>query len=133
MQKVRLNNGVEMPILGLGVFQIEDDAQCEQIVHDAISVGYRSIDTATSYKNEKAVGRAIKRSDVPREELFVTTKLWVEDAGYERTKKAFARSLEKLQLDYLDLYLIHQPFGDVYGSWRAMEELYSEGKIEPSV
>jgi 2,5-diketo-D-gluconate reductase A len=129
MQKVILNNGVEMPILGFGVFQIQDEKECEQAVYDAIMAGYRLIDTAASYLNEEAVGRAIKRSGVPREELFITTKLWVQDTGYERTKKAFEKSLERLQLDYLDLYLIHQPFGDVYGSWSAMEELYREGKI----
>ncbi|MBS4176496.1 aldo/keto reductase [Lederbergia citrea] len=129
MQKVILNNGVEMPILGLGVFQIQDESECEQVVYDAINAGYRLIDTAASYLNEEAVGRAIKRSDLPREELFITTKLWVQDAGYESAKKAFSRSLERLQLDYLDLYLIHQPYGDIYGSWRAMEELYREGKI----
>ncbi|PFN78560.1 2,5-diketo-D-gluconic acid reductase [Bacillus sp. AFS076308] len=129
MQKVTLNNGVEMPIFGFGVFQIQDEKECEQAVFDAIIAGYRLIDTAASYLNEEAVGRAIKRSGVPREELFITTKLWVQDTGYERTKKAFEKSLERLQLDYLDLYLIHQPFGDVYGSWRAMEELYREGKI----
>ncbi|TDL88798.1 aldo/keto reductase [Vibrio vulnificus] len=129
MQKVMLNNGVEMPILGFGVFQIQDENECEQSVYDAIMAGYRLIDTAASYLNEEAVGRAIKRSGVPREELFITTKLWVQDAGYESTKNAFANSLKRLQLDYLDLYLIHQPFGDVYGSWRAMEELYREGKI----
>lgn len=129
MQKVILNNGVEMPILGFGVFQIQDEKECEQAVYDAIMAGYRLIDTAASYLNEEAVGRAIKRSGVPREELFITTKLWVEDTGYEPTKKAFEKSLERLQLDYLDLYLIHQPYGDVYGSWRAMEELYREGKI----
>jgi 2,5-diketo-D-gluconate reductase A len=130
MQKVILNNGVEMPILGFGVFQMNDSKECEQAVYDALRAGYRLIDTAASYLNEEAVGRAIKRSDVPREELFITTKLWVQDAGYEGTKKAFAKSLERLQLDYLDLYLIHQPFGDVHGSWRAMEELYREGKIK---
>lgn len=129
MQKVMLNNGVEMPILGFGVFQIQDENECEQSVYDAIMAGYRLIDTAASYLNEEAVGRAIKRSGVPREELFITTKLWVQDAGYENTKNAFANSLKRLQLDYLDLYLIHQPYGDVYGSWRAMEELYREGKI----
>jgi 2,5-diketo-D-gluconate reductase A len=129
MHKVILNNGVEMPILGFGVFQIHDESECEQAVYDAIMTGYRLIDTAASYLNEEAVGRAIKRSGVPREELFITTKLWVQDAGYEGTKKAFENSLTRLQLDYLDLYLIHQPFGDVHGSWRAMEELYREGKI----
>lgn len=128
MQKVILNNGVEMPILGFGVYQIQDANECEQCVYDAIMAGYRLIDTAAAYLNEESVGRAIKRSGIPREELFITTKLWVQDAGYKSTKKAFARSLERLQLDYLDLYLIHQPFGDVYGSWRAMEELYREGK-----
>ena len=129
MQKVILNNGVEMPILGFGVYQIQDEKECEQAVYEAIMAGYRLIDTAASYLNEEAVGRAIKRSGVAREELFITTKLWVQDTGYEPTKKAFEKSLERLQLDYLDLYLIHQPFGDVYGSWRAMEEMYREGKI----
>ena len=123
-----LNNGVEMPVLGFGVYQVEETV-CEQYVCDAIAAGYRSIDTASAYLNERAVGRAIRRSGVPREELFITTKLWVQDAGYESTKRAFAKSLERLQLDYLDLYLIHQPFGDVYGSWRAMEELYREGAV----
>lgn len=123
-----LNNGVEMPVLGFGVYQVGETV-CEQCVRDAIAAGYRSIDTASAYLNERAVGRAIRRSGVPREELFITTKLWVQDAGYESTKRAFAKSLERLQLDYLDLYLIHQPFGDVYGSWRAMEELYREGAV----
>lgn len=123
-----LNNGVEMPVLGFGVYQVEETV-CEQCVCDAIAAGYRSIDTASAYLNERAVGRAIRRSGVPREELFITTKLWVQDAGYESTKRAFAKSLERLQLDYLDLYLIHQPFGYVYGSWRAMEELYREGAV----
>ncbi|RAP76887.1 aldo/keto reductase [Paenibacillus montanisoli] len=129
MQKVTLNNGVEMPIIGFGVFQIRDENECEQSVYDAIMAGYRLIDTAASYLNEEAVGRAIKRSGVAREELFITTKLWVQDTGYDRTKKAFENSLKRLQLDYLDLYLIHQPYGDVYGSWRAMEELYREGTV----
>jgi 2,5-diketo-D-gluconate reductase A len=129
MQNVTLNNGVAMPLLGFGVFQIKDESECEQSVYDAIMAGYRLIDTAASYLNEEAVGRAIKRSGVAREELFITTKLWVQDTGYDRTKKAFDNSLKRLQLDYLDLYLIHQPYGDVYGSWRAMEELYREGKV----
>jgi len=129
MNKTTLNNGVEMPILGFGVFQMNDAAECEQSVIDAIQAGYRLIDTAASYMNEEAVGRAIKNSGVPREELFITTKLWVQDAGYENTKKSFQRSLDKLQLDYLDLFLIHQPYADVHGSWRAMEELYKAGKV----
>ena len=130
MQKVILNNGVEMPILGFGVYQIQDPTQCEQSVYDAIQAGYRLIDTAASYLNEEAVGHAIKRSGVPREDLFITTKLWVQDTGYEKTKQAFERSLNRLQVDDLDLYLIHQPFGDVHGSWRAMEDLYHEGKVK---
>jgi diketogulonate reductase-like aldo/keto reductase len=130
MKKIVLNNGVEMPILGFGVFQIEDLAECERSVSDAIDVGYRLLDTAASYGNEKAVGNAIKRSGVPRNQLFVTTKLWIEDTGYEKAKRAFDRSMKRLQLDYLDLYLIHQPYGDVFGSWRAMEELYREGRIK---
>ena len=129
MKQIVLNNGVEMPILGFGVFQVRDAEVCEQSVYEAIQTGYRLIDTAASYLNEDAVGKAIKRSGVPREELFVTTKLWIQDAGYEHAKKAFEKSLHRLQLDTLDLYLIHQPFGDVYGSWRAMEELYREGRI----
>ena len=126
---VTLNNGVEMPLLGFGVFQIPDAAECESSVAEAIHTGYRLIDTAAAYGNEAAVGNAIKRSGVPRAELFVTTKLWIQDTGYERTKQAFERSLQRLQLEVLDLYLIHQPFGDVYGAWRAMEELYREGRI----
>jgi diketogulonate reductase-like aldo/keto reductase len=129
MQYVELNNGVKMPQLGFGVFQVTDLEVCEKGVVDAIQTGYRLIDTAASYMNETAVGKAIKRSGVAREELFITTKLWVQDTGYENTRKAFEKSLKKLQLDYLDLYLIHQPFGDVHGSWRAMEELYKEGKV----
>ncbi|PSB10619.1 2,5-diketo-D-gluconic acid reductase [Pleurocapsa sp. CCALA 161] len=129
MQKVVLNNGVEMPILGFGVYQIPDAEECERSVYEAIRAGYRLIDTAAAYGNEEAVGKAIKKSGVAREEIFVTTKLWIQDAGDQRAKKAFEKSLKKLQLDYLDLYLIHQPFGDVYGSWRAMEELYREGRI----
>jgi 2,5-diketo-D-gluconate reductase A len=130
MQKIVLNNGVEMPILGFGLFQIDDLAECERCVRDAIDVGYRLIDTAASYGNEEAVGNAIRVSGVPRSELFVTTKLWIADTGYEKTKRAFDRSMKRLQLDYLDLYLIHQPYGDVFGSWRAMEELYREGRIK---
>jgi len=117
-----------MPILGFGVFQVTDLAECERSVIDAIETGYRLIDTAQSYMNEEAVGRAIKRGGVPREELFITTKLWIQSDGYAGTKKAFERSLKKLQLDYLDLYLMHQPYGDVYGEWRAMQDLYKEGK-----
>jgi diketogulonate reductase-like aldo/keto reductase len=129
MKKVLLNNGVEMPLLGFGVFQVTDPNECERGVIEAIHAGYRLIDTAASYLNEGAVGKAIKQSGIPRDELFITTKLWLEDAGYEKTKNAFKKSLKKLQLDYLDLYLIHQPYGDVFGSWRAMEELYNEGVI----
>lgn len=126
---VTLNNGVEMPLLGFGVYQIDDAEECERSVYEALRTGYRLIDTAAAYGNEKAVGSAIQRSGVAREELFVTTKLWIQDAGYESAKQAFERSLQRLQLEYLDLYLIHQPFGDVYGAWRAMEELYREGRI----
>ena len=129
MQTVKLNNGVEIPILGFGVFQITDQAECERSVIDAIEVGYTHIDTAASYMNEEAVGRGIKQSGVARERLFVTTKLWIQSNGYEGTLQAFERSLKRLQLDYIDLYLIHQPFGDVHGEWRAMEELYGQGKV----
>jgi 2,5-diketo-D-gluconate reductase A len=118
-----------MPLLGFGVFQIADLAECERAVTDALSVGYRLLDTAASYGNEEAVGNAIRRSGVPREQLFITTKLWINDAGYDKTRRAFERSMKRLQLDTLDLYLIHQPIGDVYGAWRAMEELYREGRI----
>ena len=119
-----------MPLLGFGVFQVPDPQECENSVFEAIKAGYRLIDTAAAYMNEEAVGKAIQRSGVPREELFITTKLWVQDASYEGAKQAFETSLKKLGLDYLDLYLIHQPFGDVYGAWRAMEELYKEGRIK---
>lgn len=129
MKYVTLNNGVTMPQLGFGVYQIKDPVECEQAVLDAISVGYRLIDTAASYGNEEAVGRAIAKCGVPREELFITTKLWISDTSYERAKRAFQKSLDKLGLDYLDLYLIHQPLNDYYGAWRAMEELYEEGKV----
>ncbi|NEG90274.1 aldo/keto reductase [Bifidobacterium aerophilum] len=129
METITLNNGVTMPMLGFGVYQITDAAQCEQAVSDAIDVGYRLIDTAAAYTNEEAVGRAIARSGVARSELFVTTKLWVQDQGYDAARRAFDRSMARLGLDYLDLYLIHQPFGDYYGSWRAMEELLREGRV----
>lgn len=124
-----LNNGVKMPMLGFGVFQVTDLVECENSVMEAIKAGYRLIDTAASYGNEEAVGQAIKKSEVPREDFFITTKLWIQSNGYEGTKKAFENSLKRLQLDYLDLYLMHQPFGDVYGEWRAMEELYKDGRI----
>jgi len=129
MEKVILNNGVEMPILGFGVYQVTDANECETSVLNAINAGYRLIDTAQAYGNEEAVGKAIKKSGVARAELFITTKLWVSDASYEKAKKAFEKSLKRLDLDYLDLYLIHQPYGDVHGAWHAMEELYKEGKI----
>lgn len=129
MQQVTLNNGVVMPILGYGVFQIPDPQECERCVIEAIDTGYRLIDTAASYLNEEAVGRGIKNASVPRADLFVTTKLWVQDTGYERTQQAIDKSLRRLQLDYLDLYLIHQPFGDVHGSWRAMEDALKAGKV----
>lgn len=130
MKFVTLNNGLKMPILGFGVFQIPDQNECKRSVLDALDVGYRSLDTAAAYQNEAAVGQAIKESGLKRSDLFVTTKLWIADTGYEKTKKAVETSLNKLQLDYLDLYLIHQPFGDVHGSWRAMEELYGQGKLK---
>jgi diketogulonate reductase-like aldo/keto reductase len=129
MQTVILNNDVEMPQLGFGVFQVPDPEECERSIVYALETGYRLIDTAAAYMNEEAVGKALSKSGIPRQDLFVTTKLWIQDAGYESTQNAFEKSLNKLQLDYLDLYLIHQPFGDVYGSWRAMEELYRDGKI----
>ena len=129
MEYVTLSNGVKMPLEGFGVFQVPEAAVCEQAVRNALSVGYRLIDTAAAYFNEEAVGAAIRGSGIPREELFITTKLWIQDAGYESTKKAFETSMEKLGLDYLDLYLIHQPMNDYYGAWRAMEELYEAGKI----
>ena len=130
MKYITLNNGIKMPILGYGVFQIDDQKECERCVLDAISVGYRSIDTAQAYGNEEAVGRAVKKCGVPREELFITTKVWISNAGYENAKKSIEESLKKLQLDYLDLLLIHQPFSDYYGTYRAMEDLYKEGKIK---
>jgi len=129
MQRLTLNNGIEMPILGYGVYQIPDAQECERCVVDAIHVGYRLIDTAASYLNEEAVGKGIRAAGGPRAELFVTTKLWVQDAGYDLTRQAIEKSLRRLQLDYIDLYLIHQPFGDVHGSWRAMEEAVNAGKL----
>ena len=128
VQSIRLNNGVSMPMEGFGVFQIPEE-HCEQAVRDAITAGYRLIDTASSYQNEKAVGRAIRSCGLPREELFITTKAYIQQMGYEKTKEAFAQSLDNLGLTYLDLYLIHMPFGDYYGSWRALEELYQAGRI----
>lgn len=129
MEYITLNNGIKMPLEGFGVFQVPDPARCEQAVTDAVGSGYRLIDTAAAYMNEEAVGAAIKKCGVPRSELFITTKLWVQDASYEGAKRAFEASMKKLGLEYLDLYLIHQPMGDYMGAWRAMEELYKEGVI----
>ena len=129
MEYVTLNNGVKMPMEGFGVFQVPEAAVCEQAVSDALAVGYRLIDTAAAYFNEEAVGEAIRKSGIAREELFLTTKLWIQDAGYESAKRAFQVSLDKLGTDYIDLYLIHQPMNDYYGAWRAMEEMYGEGRI----
>lgn len=129
MNTITLNNGVSMPILGFGVFQISDAAECERSVIDAIESGYRHIDTAASYQNETEVGNAIKTAGIGRGELFITTKLWLQDTNYEGAKAQFQRSLNRLQMDYVDLYLIHQPYGDVHGAWRAMEELMAEGRI----
>jgi len=130
MKYATLNNGIKMPILGFGVFQISDFDECKKAVLTALKTGYRLIDTASAYNNEEAVGQAIQESGLSREEIFVTTKLWIQDAGYEKAKSAFEKSLKLLQLDYIDLYLIHQPIGDVFGAWRAMEELYESGKIK---
>ncbi|MHC5250075.1 aldo/keto reductase [Enterococcus sp. LJL90] len=129
MEYVILNNGIQMPIIGFGVYQLTDDKETERIVGEAIKAGYRSFDTSSAYFNEEAVGRAIANSGVPREELFITSKLWVQDASYDKAKAAYQASLTRLGLDYLDLYLIHQPFGDYYGAWRAMEELYAAKKV----
>lgn len=129
MEGITLRNGIIMPMEGFGVFQVPEAAICGQAIRDALSLGYRLIDTAAAYFNEEAVGKAIRESGVPRKELFITTKLWIQDQGYEQAKRAFQTSLDKLGLNYLDLYLIHQPMNDYYGSWRAMEELYEEGKI----
>lgn len=127
--KIRLNNGVEIPPIGFGVFRLENLEECEKATIEAIKAGYRLIDTAAAYKNEEAVGRAIKNCGIPRDELFITTKLWITDTSYEGAKRGFEKSLSKLGLDYLDLYLIHQPYNDYYGAWRALEELYEEGKV----
>lgn len=129
MNTVTLNNGVAMPVLGLGVYQIDDASLCEQIVRDALRAGYRLIDTAAAYGNEEAVGRAVKRSGVPREDIFITTKVWVQDFGYEKTKRAVAASLEKLDMAYVDLVLLHQQLSDYYGSWRALQELCRQGTV----
>lgn len=130
MKYTILNNGIKMPMVGFGVFQIHDAKITQTVVEEAIKTGYRLIDTAQVYGNEEAVGKAIKASGVPREELFITTKLWISDFSYEAAKDAFNESLRKLDLDYVDLYLLHQPFGDIFGAWRALEELYKEGKIK---
>lgn len=130
MERIRLHNGVEMPLLGLGVFQVTDGKVCRESVLTALRTGYRLIDTAACYGNEKAVGEAIRESGIPREEIFLTSKVWIQDAGYEKTMRSFAKTLENLGTDYLDLYLIHMPYGDYHGSWRAMEELYHAGKIK---
>ena len=128
--KIRLNNGVEIPPIGFGVFRMENLEECEKATIEAIKAGYRLIDTATDYKNEEAVGRAIKNCGIPRDELFITTKLWITDTSYEGAKRGFEKSLSKLGLDYLDLYLIHQPYNDYYGAWRALEELYEDGTVD---
>ncbi len=129
MDYIQLNNGIDMPALGFGVFQIPDKVECIKSVKEAVRAGYRLIDTAASYGNEEAVGRAIKESSVDRSEFFITTKVWIQDVGYEKTWKAFEKSLKKLQMDYIDLLLIHQPYNDIFGAWRAMEELYREGRV----
>ncbi|MBE6162341.1 MAG: aldo/keto reductase [Streptococcus equinus] len=130
MEYKTLSNGVKMPILGFGVYQVPDLAECERVVSDAISVGYHSIDTAQAYMNEEAVGNAIRKSGIAREEFFITTKIWISNYGYEKAKASLDASLEKLQTDYIDLVLLHQPFGDYYGAYRAMEEYYKAGKIK---
>lgn len=130
MEFVTLNNGIKMPLEGFGVFQVPDNSECEKAVLDALETGYRLIDTAAAYGNEEAVGNAIKKSGIPREEIFLTTKLWVQDTSYDGAKKAIETSLKKLGTDYLDLYLIHQPMGDYYGAWRAMEEEYKIGGLK---
>ena len=129
MENVKLSNGVKMPILGFGVYQVDDLKECERVVSEAIEVGYRSIDTAQAYGNEEAVGNAIKKSGIDRKEFFITTKVWISNAGYEKAKASIDESLRKLQTNYIDLLLIHQPFGDYYGTYRAMEEYYKAGKL----
>ena len=130
MDKLTLNNQVTIPLTGLGVYQINNLDECEHTVLNALKIGYRLIDTAACYGNEKAVGNAIKKSQIPREDIFISSKVWIQDAGYQKTKQSFVKTLENLQTDYLDLYLIHMPFGDYHGSWQAMEELYASGKIK---
>lgn len=130
MDKLTLNNQVTIPLTGLGVYQINNLDECEHTVLNALKIGYRLIDTAACYGNEKAVGNAIKKSQIPREDIFISSKVWIQDAGYQKIKQSFAKTLENLQTDYLDLYLIHMPFGDYHGSWQAMEELYASGKIK---
>lgn len=130
MDTITLNNGIDMPLLGFGVFQITDENMCEESVLNALKTGYRMIDTAACYGNERAVGNAIKASGIPREEIFISSKVWIQDAGYNATKISFEKTLENLQTDYLDLYLVHMPYGNYHGSWEAMEELYREGKIK---
>lgn len=130
MKMVQLNNGIKMPIEGMGVFQITNEDICEQAVSQALKIGYRMIDTAACYGNEKAVGKAIEKSGIARRDIFISSKVWIQDAGYEKTKKSFAKTLENLKTDYLDLYLVHMPYGDYHGSWQAMEELYEAGKIK---
>ena len=130
MDKLTLNNQVTIPLTGLGVYQINNLDECEHTVLNALKMGYRLIDTAACYGNEKAVGNAIKKSQIPREDIFISSKGWIQDAGYQKIKQSFAKTLENLQTDYLDLYLIHMPFGDYHGSWQAMEELYASGKIK---
>lgn len=133
MDKLTLNNQVTIPLIGLGVYQINNLDECEYTVLNALKMGYRLIDTAACYGNEKAVGNAIKKSQIPREDIFISSKVWIQDAGYQKTKQSFAKTLENLQTNYLDLYLIHMPFGDYHGSWQAMEELYASGKIKAIV
>lgn len=130
MEKVILNNGIEMPLLGFGVYQVTNLQECKKSVLEALETGYRLLDTAAVYENETAVGEAIRESGIPRDEIFITTKVWIQDTGYEKTKQSFEYSLRKLGTDYIDLYLIHMPYGDIYGSWRAMENLYHEGMVK---